>query len=214
MTEHNTRRSGVERRAQIISDILSPILVPTIAMTLAMWVTSLRVLPERSRLIATLIIFAVTGIIPLVAIIILQRLGLVSDNSISIRSQRPLPMTITMLCYLGAGLLLRSMHAPLWLQCFFYGAGIAAGISVVITWFWKISAHTLAMGGLVGMLLWFAVEGLADVNAMAILSIGIVVAGGVGTCRLILNRHTLGQVIAGLLLGFCCTFGTTWLICR
>ena len=56
------------------------------------------------------------------------------------------------------------------------------------------------------MMFWFAVSGLADVNVMIMLSMGIVLAGVMCTARLLLQRHTLGQVIAGLLLGFACCF--------
>lgn len=58
------------------------------------------------------------------------------------------------------------------------------------------------------MMFWFAVSGLADVNVMIMLSMGIVLAGVMCTARLLLQRHTLGQVLAGLLLGFACCFAS------
>lgn len=200
-------KSLVVKVAQIMSDVFSPITVPTYGMALAMWLTPLRVLPERGRLLATLLIFLITGITPLVAIMSLIRMGRISDNSISDKRQRPLPLLIAMFCYAGAGLFLASARAPFWLQIFYYGAALATAIATVITLWWKISAHTIAMGGLVGMMLWFAVGGLADVNAMLLLSIGILLAGCIATARLILQRHTLGQVIVGFFLGIICTFG-------
>lgn len=198
--------------AQIISDIFVPLLVPTYAMALAMWFTSLRTLPERSRVYVTIFVAILTGLIPMICILAMQRLGMVSDNSISNRRQRPLPMIVTMVCYVLTGFMLTKMHAPAWLVFFFFGASAATAIAAIITLFWKISAHSTSIGGFVGMLFWFAVAGLADVNAMALLTVGIIIAGAVCTSRLILHRHTLGQVLAGFFLGLACTFGLDMLI--
>ena len=211
MSQEKRYKSGLSLVAQILSDLFCPLLVPTYGIALALWGTSLRALPERSRWLATLVIAIITGLVPLVVIAVLRQTGRVSDNSMSNREQRPLPMAITMLCYVAAGLFLGSARAPLWLRVFFYGAALATAIDTVITFRWKISAHTTAMGGLTGLILWLAVAGMADVSAMAILSIGIVLAGTIATSRLILGRHTLAQVMAGLLLGFACTFGLTYL---
>lgn len=200
---------GVERRAQIFSDVFCPLLVPTYGMAVAMWVTPLRVLPEKARLLATLLIAIITGLAPLCFIVALKKVGLVSDNSLSDRRQRPAPMIVTMICYIGAGLFLSSASSPLWLQLFFYGAAVATLIATLITLRWKISAHAIALGGLEGMLLWLAVGSLSDVNPMVLLTIGLVIAGGVGTSRLLLNRHTLAQVVAGFFLGLVCTFFST-----
>lgn len=194
------------RIAQIFSDLFSPPLVPTYGMAIAMWATSLRALPERSRWLATILIAMITCVLPVTFIVALQKMGRVSDNSISSPKQRPLPMLFTMICYIAAAIFLNKVRAPLWLQLFFYGAALATLVALLITFKWKISAHATAVGGLVGMLMWFAVAGLADVNAMAILTIGIVIAGMVCTTRLLLNRHTVGQVLAGSALGFACTF--------
>lgn len=115
-------------------------------------------------------------------------------------------MVIGVACYFGAALFVGSLGAPLWLRMFFWGAGVATIIAMLITFKWKISAHTTAIGGLVGMMMWFATSGLADVNVMIMLSVGIVLAGAMASARLALNRHTLAQTLAGLALGFACCF--------
>ena len=201
------KKNAIQRCAQIISDFFAPLLVPTYGMAIAMWLTPLRFLPEGTRLFATLTICFITGVIPLVIIVFLKFKGLVSDNSISRREQRPLPMLMVMCCYIVAALYLGYVHAPLWLRLFFYGAAIATAIASVITLKWKISAHTTAMGGLVGLVVWLTLATSSDLVMMIVLSIVVIISGAVATARLILNRHTLMQVIAGLCLGFVCTFG-------
>lgn len=190
---------------QIVSDVFGPLSVPTYGMIVAMWLTPLNVLPERNKILVTLLIALFTGLLPLLFIAGLIRMGKVSDNSISDRRQRPLPYSVTTVCYIAAALFLGSVRAPLWLQLFFYGAAFATLVALLISFGWKISAHTTALGGFVGLLGWLAIDGLADVNAMMLLSVGVILAGLVGTSRLALGRHTLGQVAAGFILGLICT---------
>lgn len=192
--------------AQLVSDILSPILVPSYATALAMWVTPLRSVPEGTRWLVIAMVFVITGLIPLIAIAIMIKLGLVSDRAVSQRNQRYIPMTVAAVCYVGASMFIGSIGAPMWMRMFFIGAAAATFVDLIITLKWKISAHTTSMGGLVGMMFWFAVSGLADVNVMIMLSLGIILAGLMCTARLLLKRHTLGQVLAGLLLGFAFCF--------
>lgn len=193
--------SARPRWAQIVSDVFSPLLIPTYGMALAMWITPLRAVPESSRLMATLVVAVMTALIPFGAIMILMRLGKVSDAPITNLRERLLPYTIAIVCYCAAAWMVRAIGAPLWLTMFFCGAAFATAVSLIITTVWKISAHSTAVGGLVGMMLWFTVSGLADVHSMIWLSVVIVIAGLVGTSRLLLGRHTLWQVLAGLALG-------------
>lgn len=203
---------SVKVASQIVSDVFVPLLVPTYGMAVAMWLTSLRTLPENNRLYVTIFVAVLTGVIPMAYIFAMQRMGKISDNAISNRSQRPWPMLVTMLCYFVTAFLLGRMRAPGWLQLFFFGAALATLIAAVITTFWKISAHATSIGGFVGLLLWLAVAGIADVNAMVLITVGIVIAGAVCTARLVLGRHTLGQVTAGFFLGLLSTFGLNILI--
>lgn len=193
--------------ARVLSDVFSPLLVPTYAMILAMWITPLRVLPESGRLIATGAVAALTALVPLAAILALIKMGSVSNMAITDRRQRMIPYSIAVVCYLCTAWTMHSYHAPRWLMMFFIAAAVATAAALVITTAWKISAHTTAMGGLTGMLAWFAISGLADAGAVIWLTGAIVISGAVGTARLALERHTLGQVCAGFLLGLACSLG-------
>lgn len=192
--------------AQLLSDVCSPILIPTYATTLAMWVTPLRAVPEKHRVIACVMIFVMTGLLPLLCIALLIKLGMVSDRAVSNRRQRFIPMSVAAVCYIGAGVFMGTLGAPWWMRMFFYGAGLATIIDCIISFWWKISAHTTSVGGLAGMMLWFALTGIADVNSMIMLSVGIVLCGAMCTARLLLRRHTMAQTIAGLCVGFICVF--------
>lgn len=190
----------LEKISHIVSDVFSPLLLSTYCMALAMWITPLHVLPERTRIGATIGVAVITAVIPLGILLILLRAGQISDMSISDRRQRTLPYLIAIAAYLAASLYLHFLRAPLWLQFFFYGVAAACAVSVVITKWWKISAHAGGMGGMAGMMLWLTATGMATVNAMLWL-VGVILLGGiVGSARLILKHHTAAQVCCGWLL--------------
>lgn len=117
------------RWAQIVSDVCSPLLLPTYAMALAMWITPLRVLPESNRLVATAMVAVLTALVPCLAIMILFRLGKVSDRALSNRRQRILPFSFVIVCYGCAAWMLHGIGAPMWLSMFFCrgGRGMSGG---------------------------------------------------------------------------------------
>ncbi|MCM1033918.1 MAG: hypothetical protein NC405_09245 [Odoribacter sp.] len=193
--------------AQWISDVFSPFMMPTFSMVVAMWCTNMRSLPGDSRVLATVAVALMTGLLPFAAIILLIKTGRVHTRSIVDRRERVLPMSIAATCYLGAAWFVYSAGAPRWLCMFFISSVIATGIAMAVTTRWKISAHTTAAGGFAGMTAWCVANGLADVNAMIVLSIVVIIAGALATARLMLERHTFAQVVAGLALGFACSFG-------
>ena len=90
-------------------------------MAMAMWITPLQILPERTRMGATLGVAFITGILPLCVLLLMLRAGMVTDLSLSRRRQRLIPMLVTIVAYLGAALYLHLLHAPVWLTAFFIG---------------------------------------------------------------------------------------------
>lgn len=198
--------------AHILSDVLSPMLVPTIGMILAMTLTGLVILPASTRAGATLGVFFITCLIPMLFIFILMKLGKVSDTSISNPRERTLPFCATFLCYLAAALYVYTLHAPFWLMLFFLGAALVTAVCMLVTQWWKISAHTAGVGGLTGVLAWLAWKGMFVVNPAVTVSIAIVLLGCMASARLILGHHTLGQTACGALLGVAVEFGLLWML--
>lgn len=197
--------------AQWVSDVFSPLLIPVYGMVIALWCTDMRTLPESGRMLATLIVGLICGFIPFMTIAFLIKIGKVHTRSIADPRERFLPMSIGAACYLAAGIFVKSAGAPMWLMMFFVAAAVATGIAMAITTRWKISAHATAVGGLAGMTAWCVCHGTTDIEALTELSVVILIAGLVATSRLLLQRHTMGQVLAGLALGFACCFGLMYI---
>lgn len=188
--------------SQTLSAVFSPLVVPTIAAFLSVWLSPLSSLSTGTRLSVVSIVFGLTCIAPMAVIIVMMKMGKVSDSSISNRKERVIPYTITGLCYIATAIVMALKHAPHWFVYFFCGAAVAVAIAFFINFSWKISAHGTTMGGLVALTIFLSAKGLAVAPMLPWILAAVVAAGAVGSARLYLKRHTPAQVYAGLALGF------------
>lgn len=144
-------------------------------------------------------------IIPGILIYLLLKIGLISDLSLKVRKERFYPYFITLLSYSAMVVFYYKAQMPVWFLMMMAGSIAIMIIAILITLFWKISAHMFGVGGLVGGVM--SVCYYVEHSNPYWLFIGLfILAGAIGTSRLILKRHTLLQVIAGFLLGFSVAF--------
>ncbi|MDE6134020.1 MAG: hypothetical protein K2F79_00395 [Muribaculaceae bacterium] len=205
MTEQINKTPGnhLATIAHLVSDLFSPLLMPVYGMLVALWLTPMHILPLGNRLSALLGVAFITTVIPFVYILIMIRLGRISDTSISDRRQRTLPYCVTILCYIAAAIFLLTLKAPRWMCFFFVGAALVTLISMLITRSWKISAHTGGAGALAALVFWLAMRGYLTICPLAVLSAAVAIVGIMAWARLYLDRHTLAQTAAGAALSFC-----------
>ena len=79
-------------------------------------------------------------------------------------------------------------------------------VATLVTIFYKVSVHSLAIWGLIGILL--PLNKVSEDGALLYPTlVSIVVAGLVMTARLQLNSHTPREVMVGGMLGFAVSFG-------
>ena len=129
---------------------------------------------------------------------------IISDLDVSKRKERVIPY-LSYLISAGVGVyILYRMQIPFWLLSILTSSLIAIAIAACINIFWKISVHCIAIGGLLGGLM--GISYIYSINPFWGFIAGFLIAGLVGTARVELRRHTLGQVFAGFALGFACTF--------
>ena len=147
-------------------------------------------------------IFFTTFIIPGLGAYALVRTGHIDTLEMDSREQRRLPLLFTGLCYaLTAYLFYRE---PVFDQLFSLVMGLIAA-SVFLTWgislFWKVSAHSMAMGGSLGLLLLLN-RLVPEAELLSPIVFDTLVAGTVLSARLSLNAHSPAQVYAGFGSGF------------
>ena len=203
-----SEKTPLTTAAHLISDLFAPLLIPTYAMLIAIFATRLAFVYLSVRLWSTAGVFIITAMIPFALIWTLIRMGKVTDTSISDRNQRFIPYTASVLCYLGAALYLWRLNAPGWLIALFIGAALVSVFSMIITRWWKISAHVGATGGLCAALFFMAWKHILIHTPLMWVSLGFILVGAMAWARLYLERHTLMQTLAGAVLGFAVVFLT------
>ena len=152
-----------------------------------------------TRAVTTLVVASLVSIVPLVVLLIMKAAGRISDIDISNRRQRTLPMLLIFVCYILAAVYIRAIHAPAWLVLYFISGIVSVIVLGLITVLvkWKISMHGAGAGNLIGMFVAMQRLGVAEHSMLGLITAAILVAGMVGSARIVLRKHTLTQVFAG-----------------
>ncbi len=80
----------------------------------------------------------------------------------------------------------------------------------LVTFFWKISAHSAGVTGVVGFAVVYSIE-YAGANSLLLPLVGAVaIMGIVMWARLYLNAHKPAEIIGGALLGFVICYGSIY----
>lgn len=190
--------------ANTVSFLFHPLLMITIGIILAFNFTYLAIYPFKVKALIIGGTFLSTAVIPALFILLMIRTGSASDIELSDRKERALPYLIFISAILVNLYFLYKLMMPFWLLGILMGACIALILALCINFVWKISAHMIAIGGLLG-----AAMGISRIHMMNpywSFMILFLIAGMLGTSRIYLKKHTPMQVYAGFTLGFACTF--------
>ena len=201
MTQYGFKRL-LAASARFFSTVLSPLLMPTYGTFHVLWVSVLCLLPNGTRITVLAIIFGNTCVLPMILVSVLHHYGIITDKRLNKQHERLIPYAFSALCYCGAALYLNYIHSPAWFVMFMVGAAAAVAICLIINLFWKISAHMCGIGGVVALLFQLHVQGLSAFNLFWVFIVTILLAGILGTSRMVLRRHTVMQVLTGFAIGY------------
>ena len=199
--------------SHIISTVFQPLLMPAYGVMLLFVYTYFGVMYTYQfwQIVTPAILFSFA--VPAVLIAILYRRKIISDLSLKVRSERFYPYLITLFSYSAMIIFYYRMHMPKWFMMNMTASVVVMVIAILINLSWKISAHMLGIGGLIGGAM--AISYFVERSNPYYMFMGLfIIAGLIGTSRLILRRHTLYQVIAGFLLGFMVSFVCVWIGAR
>lgn len=190
--------------ARFFSSLLSPLLMPTYGALLVLWTSVLCLLPSGTRMMVLVMMLGITCVLPMIMIGILHHYGVIRDKRLENPQERTIPYAFGVLCYIGATFYLQHIHAPMWFVMFSAGGAVSCLIVLLINRWWKISAHATGIGGVLALLFQLHVQGLSAFDLFWVIIVTILLAGVLGTSRLLLKRHTVLQVLAGFGVGFIC----------
>ena len=186
--------------SKIISIILHPIFMPLLALHLTLKsLPSMAVLISQDLYYINGIIIIFTIILPLLSVFFLIKKGRVSSLEMSNHKERSLPLFITVIWMSLGFFILNNIlrYAPI-LKAEIIGAILIILFAAIISKFWKISLHLLAIGGVVGV---FIALQLIEGEALDLLLIFILLSITLGVARIKQKAHNHTQVYMGFLLG-------------
>ncbi len=170
---------------------------------------------SKSKGLILISVFLLSVFFPLFGILMLRLVGLNQSVMMSKREERIAPLIITGIFYLWLFVNIKSNPGiPEAFIAFSLGATIAVFVSFFINNFSKISLHAVGAGGFLAAILMIRVlfsydsfilrlGGLGQylIHVDLVIMLGILIAGLVGTARLILKAHNQQDLYGGFIVG-------------
>jgi hypothetical protein len=183
-----------------ISAIFNPFFAPFLAFVILFIFTYLNMLPLSYRFFILALVFVFTIFLPTLGIRLFRHLNGWGIRAFRDRKKRYMPWTISIVCYLACFILMNHFPVPPYMSGIILACIVSMIVGLITNLRWKICEHMIACGGSVGGLIafsdWFSY------NPLFWLSILLLLSGAVGSARVNLRHHTLGEVAAGFILGF------------
>lgn len=213
-TDQSYRSSRWEQAfAHIVSYVLHPLFVPFVVAWIILYQHPIHILltdaPIRLRIIA--MVFINTVLFPGIFVSLLWRLKFLPSLYMTTRKERIIPLTVSILFYFWAYYVGRNIEAvPAALQQWLLGVFLASCAAMFTNIFFKISLHSLAAGGAV---MFFVLSMKVDSNWPSWWLVpAVLLAGLVGTARMVLKSHEPGEIYAGYLAGAICQLAAMFIV--
>ncbi len=190
--------------AKIISYVFHPVFMPCV-MSFFLYVltrTSFSGINDRQLMMWLLSIFIATVFFPLFTIGLMKPLGFIGSFQMPTARDRTIPLMATMIFYFWISHVFQSINninVPIELKVLLLGNFWGLVVLFIINIFTKISMHTTAAGGMIGIIIVLMIN--SNVNMITPLFITIVLAGIIGSARLVLGAHQKGDVWLGYIIG-------------
>jgi len=195
--------------ATIVSYILHPVFMPTVMTLVLYYLSPVSFIGVKHFGILLFSVGLITLFFPLVSILLMKGLGFVDSIQLHSAKDRIIPMIATMIFYFWACHVYDNVPGtPLILQVLLLGAFWGVIILFMLNIFVKVSLHTAGAGGMIGVLIVLLI--ISPVNMVVPLFVAIVIAGIIGTARLILGAHARGEIWLGYIVGVLVQLAAYW----
>jgi hypothetical protein len=186
--------------ARIISYLFHPLFIPIyIGLFLIYPVRLFPDLDDRRRLFLEVQLFVIYTLLPLASILLMKGLGLISTIYLKSQKDRVLPYVVCEIFYFWAWYVLKNQLLPKEIILFSLAIFLASCIGLIANTFLKVSMHTISAGVVVAFMIYCGLRW--DYNYGFYISIAILLAGLIGSSRLILADHEPNEIYAGFAIG-------------
>ena len=176
----------------------------TVGIFLSLYFSYMRMLGTQYIINISFMIVLLTIAIPSAGVLLLYKTKHIKSIGLVNRTERTLPYLLFFVCYVAGTIFLWFSNLRGMQLGFFIGGLLAIAIDLLVNRWWKISVHMTAIGCLTGLIFVMSymqyimyTEYIPYLQVIAVIS-----SGALGTSRILLRRHTIGQVCCGFINGF------------
>ena len=189
--------------ARALSMALHPLVLPLYLVAMLFTQTTFSLFPTGVKWYLGGSVLLYGSIVPMLAVLLLYKIGWLKDLHIHHRRDRLLPLLIGAIAYMLCALVIAKVPQAAFLRKFMLAAALCELFCLVLSTEWKVSLHLTAMGAAVALLVVMNSLGLTQLFGWLI---GTVLAAGLlASARLYLGYHNPRQVLVGFLGGFLLT---------
>ena len=198
-----SREKNIILAARVVSMVFTPFYLPMVGLLSLFFLSYLSLMPLGYKLQVLALVYFFTILLPTVLIHLYRKYNGWNLIELGHKERRMVPYVISILCYFFCVYIMDSLHIPHFMGTIVSTALAIQIVCALINVWWKISTHTSAIGGVAGAL--FVFGELFAFNPIWWLCLVLILAGLLGTSRMILRQHSLSQVVAGFLIGLVCS---------
>ena len=197
--------------AEVISFLCHPVFMPLVMafVVYLIYPAAFTGVSDKTRNMWFLTIGYNTIFSPLFGILIMKPLGFICSYKMQTARERTIPLLLTMTFYFWVSHVFNSIsgleHVPLPWKVLLLGNFWGIILVFLVNIFTKISMHTAAAGSMVGIIIVLML--CSPVNMLVPLFVSFVVAGIIGTARMVLGAHQRGDIWLGYIIGILVQLG-------
>lgn len=184
---------------KLISTILHPIFLPTWMMVVMVLSGITRFTPgnDLTFIVVTLII---TCLFPGVVVFLMKSWKLIGSLELDSRDDRVGPIFLIIISLYAAIRMFHDVSVLAMYEFYLSSTLVISVLAFAVTFFWKISLHTLGWGGFVGSL--FIMTMLSSKTFLPFFIVSIILAGVAASARIAEKSHNNAQIYSGFAAGF------------
>ena len=197
-----TREKQIIIAARVVSMVFTPFYLPILGLAALFFLSYLNQYLLGYKFLVLTVVYFFTILLPTFLIHLYRRYQGWSLIELGIKERRVVPYVISILCYFACLYVMEQMHIPYFIRSIVVCALMIQVICALVNVWWKISTHMAGIGGVAGAL--FVFSEVFRFNPLWWMCLVFIIAGFLGTSRMILRQHTLSQVVGGFLVGIIC----------
>ena len=188
--------------ARIMSMIFTSFYLPIVGLIALFIFSYMSLLPMMYKLVMLAMVYLLTVVAPSLLIHLYRLCQGWTSHELGRKERRLVPYIISIVCYFACFFWMEYRNTPRVISIIVVVALTIQMVCALINIWWKISTHTAAIGGVAGGLVSYSIA--FSFNPLWWLCFVLILAGAVGTARMILRQHSLSQVVTGFLVGAAC----------